>query len=137
MAKKKRRTKKRGKARKRATKKDNRAMEKWIFTGIVVIVFFALLFSIPSGNNGLENEIEEIVPTWQEITQETTTVETVVEYPCKSSSGCFLVNCKNNPDVVDCVNVVGMETYHKNCPGSSIKVTIDNSICDCIDGVCK
>ena len=129
MAKRTRKAKKGRTARKRVVaKKKEKTMEQWIFTGIVVIVLFALIFSIPSGNNGLVN---------QEQTQQTIT-EIVIEYPCRTNLECFLVNCKSTPDVVECVNTIGQETYYENCEGYwDVKVVQDFRKCACVGGICK
>ena len=128
MAKKKRKAKKRRKVKKRAKKKDNKIMQRWLFTAIVVIILFALLFSIPSGNNDLIG---------QEQTQEAIT-EITIEYTCKRDSECFLVNCKSTPDIVECVNVIGQDTYYENCEAYwDVNVVRDYTKCSCVDGACK
>jgi hypothetical protein len=125
-------------ARKRpVAKKKNRAMERWIFTVIIVIVLFALLFSMPSGNNGIDNGLEDSGAGWQEQTQETTT-EVQHEYTCKNDFECFLANCKSMPDVVECVNVAGQENYYENCEAYwDVNIVQDFTKCACVDGVCK
>jgi hypothetical protein len=126
------------KAPRRAVAKKNVSIERWLFVALAVIVVFALAFSLPSGNNGMENTDDDLTEgTGVQFPQETET-QPVVQHTCKTNSACFLVNCKSMPDVVECVNVVGMETYYEKCDGAyDVEVNVDYSSCSCVDSVCQ
>ncbi|MFH1473925.1 MAG: hypothetical protein ABIE55_03455 [Candidatus Aenigmatarchaeota archaeon] len=134
---KKKRTAKSKVVRKRVTKKkDSRMMSRCIFTGIMMIILFALLFSMPSGNNGLQNQEQ----TQDAITDLVIEKETIMEYACKSNLDCLLINCKNTPDNVECVNSIATETYYENCdPAEYWNVDVDKDYdqCSCVAGICK
>ena len=140
---KKRSTSKRSRSRRTAKSKTKGKPNLLVYVLLVVVVVFALAFSIPSGNNGLGIGTGSTGPTWGEQTTGTTTGTTGTtgqqsEYPCKSNSECFAINCKETPANIECVNAIALETYGRdNCNNyNSVDVDQDLMICRCMGGFC-
>jgi hypothetical protein len=132
-------TSRRTKSRRVSRQKVKRKPNVLVYIALLVIVVFALAFSLPSGNNGLDTGTGDTGTTWQEQTTETT--ETAVqqsEYPCKSNSECFVINCKETPGIIECINAVALETYGRdNCDNyNNVDVDQDLMICRCMGGFC-
>ena len=134
---KKRKSKKRARprtSRRTVSKTKNRTMERWFLVIVSVIIIGAIILSIPSVNlNGIMHQEDQEQ-------QEQQQSEITSTYPCKGNLDCFLINCRDTPSDVECVNAVASDTYGSDVCGSYSKVSVpyhDYTICTCVQGLCK
>jgi flagellar basal body-associated protein FliL len=122
------------KARNKLVKKE-KSNKIWIFVAIVIIALaaiFALQFSgsTPNVDGTTSGRIQG---------SQTTSIESTGDV-CKRDSECFLVNCKNTPNDVKCVNATHEELYYKDCDNNwnNVVPAIQNALtCGCAQGICK
>jgi flagellar basal body-associated protein FliL len=114
------------------TPKNNKI---WIFVAVVIIALaaiFALQFSGSTPNVGGTT-------SGQNQGSQTKSIESTGDV-CKRDSECFLVNCKNTPNDVKCVNATHEELYYKDCDNNwnNVVPAIQNALtCGCAQGICK
>ena len=100
-----------------------------ILISVVAIVLLSYILGLILGN-GNGNDLLNRPP---ELTQPTTG-----NYECQRNSQCFVVWCKDNEAVKECVNTEKMEKYHEVCGDfNDVKVDYEYRDCSCVEGYCK
>jgi hypothetical protein len=113
------------------TPKNNKI---WIFVAVVIIALaaiFALQFSGSTPNVGGTT-------SGQNQGSQTKSIESTGDV-CKRDSECFLVNCKNTPTNLNCVNATHEELFYKDCGNdwrNVVPATQNFTICSCVQGTC-